>query len=115
MKSTPVQLFLVLFVITLGCKSKFNSSEWNENGVDWQWTNVREKMVDDLVDSDTLIGMDTTQVYQLLGKPEFTTDSSRLFMVREKYTTNIDPDYVKYLNVILLNGKVRRCEVYKTR
>ncbi|RYZ53872.1 MAG: hypothetical protein EOP49_06410 [Sphingobacteriales bacterium] len=83
--------FLILIIWTaLGCKSKFDSAEWNGKGIDWQWTDVREKMVDDLIDSDTLIGMDTAQVYKLLGQPEIATDSSRFFLIREKYTTDID-------------------------
>ena len=33
-------------------------------------TDFREKMVDDLIQSDTLIGMNTEQVVELLGKPK---------------------------------------------
>ena len=115
MKSTLAYLYLIFSVFALGCKHKFAATQWNKNGVDWQWTDVREQMIDDLIESDTLLGMDTVTVYKLLGETEMATDSSRLFMVREKYTTNIDPDYIKYLNVIIDNGKVRKCRVYKTR
>lgn len=115
MKSISLYLYLIFSFLTLGCKSKFDSAKWNEKGVDWQWTDVREKMVDDLISSDTLSGMDTVQLYKLLGEPELVTDSSRMFLVREKYTTNIDPDYIKYLNVTIVNNKVRKCEIHKTR
>lgn len=115
MNSTYILLILIVFSTALGCKSKFDSTEWNEKGVDWQWTDVREKMLDNLIESDTLIGMDTSQLYKLLGQPESVTDSSRFFLVRERYTSNIDPDYIKYLNVIIDGNKVRKCEVYQTK
>lgn len=114
MKTNYIGILIISFYL-LSCKSSFDSTEWNKNDIDWQWTNIRENMVDDLIANDTLIGMDTLQVYHLLGKPEWSTDSSKMFLLREIYTTDIDPVYIKYLNVIFDNNKVRKCEIYKTR
>jgi hypothetical protein len=113
MKSTFLYLFVAFSLFALACKTKFDSEKWNEKGVDWRWTDQREKMIDDLIISDTLIGMDTIQVYRLLGEPDYNTDSSRMFLVREKFTTNIDPDYIKYLNVVIENHKVENAKFTK--
>ena len=63
-------------VFFIGCKNeiKFDSAEWNKNGVDWQITEYREKMVSDLIKSDTLIGLDKISVIEVLGKPEIETE-----------------------------------------
>ena len=90
-------------VFFIGCKNeiKFDSAEWNKNGVDWQITEYREKMVSDLIKSDTLIGLDKISVIEVLGKPEIETEKKLKYLVREKDERNIDPEYIKYLWVIL--------------
>lgn len=95
-------LFSCLFLI-LSCQNEetFNSEKWKERGVDWQLTETREKMVNNLISSDTLIGLAPDQVILLLGEPEFTKEKSLEFLVREKHSWNIDPDYIKYLVIEL--------------
>ncbi|SNR47410.1 hypothetical protein SAMN04488009_2026 [Maribacter sedimenticola] len=105
-------------VFFIGCKNeiKFDSAEWNKNGVDWQITEHREKMVSDLIKSDTLIGLDKISVIEVLGKPEIETEKKLKYLVREKYEWNIDPEYIKYLWVILdENGIATQCYVEKTK
>lgn len=114
MKPKLLFVLCVILMFSTSCKNSFNAAKWNEGGVDWQMSNTREKMVDDLIESDTLIGLDTNQVLTLLGKPEFTDDSTLSFLVREKYSFDIDPDYVKYLNVSIENGLVTHCSIVRT-
>jgi len=63
-----------------------------------------------------LIGLHKDEVIKLLGRSE-KIDSNKLFIfVREKYSTNIDPDYIKYLMVELdENEYVFKTSEYKTR
>lgn len=64
-------------------------------------TDVRERMVDDLFESDTLMGMRIPEVRQLLGEPDREIDDELqyVYLVRERYSTDIDPDYIKVLVV----------------
>jgi len=62
---------LIIILISIGCNSNsdFNSEEWNQKGVDWWMTDVREKMIEDLIQSDTLINLKKKEVIELLGQP----------------------------------------------
>lgn len=93
-------LFLNLLFF-FGCQKEvpFNSEQWKEKGIDWQLTDTREKMVSNLISTDTLIGMESNKIIDLLGEPEFIKEKSLEFLIREKYSWNIDPDYIKYLIV----------------
>jgi len=113
-----IVIWISIMVFFIGCKNeiKFDSAEWNKNGVDWQITEYREKMVSDLIKSDTLIGLDKISVIEVLGKPEIETEKKLKYLVREKYERNIDPEYIKYLWVILdENGIATKCYVEKTK
>lgn len=94
---------LILF---LSCQNDipFNSEKWNEKGIDWQLSDTREKMISDLISSDTLLGMNSDEIIKLLGEPEFEKEKSLEYLIREKYSWNIDPDYIKYL-IIEMNEK----------
>lgn len=64
-------LFLSVGLIALmisACDSyrSFDSNLWKQKKTDWWMDDVREKMVNDLIESDTLIGMNKTQVVGLL-------------------------------------------------
>lgn len=113
-----IVIWISIMVFFIGCKNeiKFDSAEWNKNGVDWQITEHREKMVSDLIKSDTLIGLDKISVIEVLGKPEIETEKKLKYLVREKYEWNIDTEYIKYLWVILdENGIATKCYVEKTK
>lgn len=102
--------------IFISCQNevRFDSEKWNEKGVDWQLAENREKMVSDLITSDTLMGMGTDQIILLLGEPEFKNEKTLEFLIREKHSWNIDPDYIKYLIVeIDGNGKAKNYYVKK--
>ena len=108
-----VYLILPLLLFT-GCSSRqeFNSDKWKSKPVDWWVTDIRESMVDDLVQSDTLIGMNRSEVTELLGDPELNSDGALSFLVREKYSSNIDPDYIKHLYIEFNNGGiVKNCMI----
>lgn len=106
-----INLILILPLL-FGCNldSKFNSEKWKTNSLDWQLSDVRQKMVSDIIGSDTLIGLDEQQVYELLGEPSFKKANQVQYLVREKYMFNIDPEYIEYLNVDFSdNHKVTKC------
>lgn len=88
-----------LLMVSCVHKQKFNSEIWKQEGVDWQITDVREKMVDDLLSSDTLIGLRKEEVVALLGESAHsdTSGNSCKYLIREKYEWNIDPEYTSYL------------------
>lgn len=118
MNDKTYKLSLVALIVSLitscGSGSEFNSTKWQEKGVDWWMTDVRERMVDDLVSSDTLMNMDREQVLKLLGQPTSENDAELTYLVREKYSRDIDPDYITYLKIVFDgNGLVRHCEIEK--
>ncbi len=77
-------------------------------------TDFREKMVDDLIQSDTLIGMNTEQVVELLGKPKSENKTELNYLIREKYGTDIDPEYISNLIIEFdKEGQVRNCRIEK--
>ena len=105
---------IVSLITSCGSGSEFNSAKWKEKGVDWWMTDVRERMVDDLVNSDTLKNMDREQVLKLLGQPTSENDAELTYLVREKYSRDIDPDYIMYLKIELDDdGLVRHYEIEK--
>lgn len=63
MKTIQIILINIITLIWLSCESKheFNSAVWKQKGVDWRLTDVREKMVDDLINSDSLIGLNAPE------------------------------------------------------
>ena len=91
---------------------EFDSNKWKQNGADWWMTDVREKMIDDLIKSDTLISMNEEQIIKLLGQPESTNDGGLKYLIREKYGSNIDPEYISNLKIEFdKNGEANKCKV----
>lgn len=118
MKGKLVLFFLTFLtaIIMLSCNSneEFDSANWKNKAVDWQMTDFREKMVDDLLKSDTLIGMDKNQVIELLGKPESVSKGEIKYLLREKYGLDIDPEYISYLKIEFNEmGQVSNCNIKK--
>ena len=116
MKINQSLLIGLLSIMMLSCdtKQEFNSVEWKKKGLDWWMTDSREKMVDDLIQSDTLIGLTKEKVIVLLGSPESQKDLEMKYLIREKYGTDIDPEYISNLYIYLDNmGHVRSCKVKK--
>lgn len=104
----------LLLMVSCSYNRSFDSEEWKERGIDWQLTENRKEMVTDLVSSDTLIGLNRTQIVELLGEPERSSEQEMRFLIIEKYGWNVDPEYVKYLIVeIAQNGKAVKCYIVK--
>lgn len=109
---------LLSFLMFAACKTdvKFDSEQWNDKAVDWQITDTREKMVADLIKSDTLIGLEKEQIFHLIGKPEFENGNNLSYLVREKYSWNLDPDQILYLVVkVDENGIATQCYLQNTK
>lgn len=95
-----VQIFLIVItIISCSSKNEFNAKKWQQKDTDWSTTDVREKIVDDLIQSDTLIGLNKNEVIELLGQPEKNENLEMQYLVREKYGYNIDPEYISMLNI----------------
>ena len=104
----------VLAVSSCNSKQKFDSDEWKQTGLDWWMTDFREKMVDDLIQNDTLIGMNQEQVIELLGLPEAENKAKLEYLIREKYGSDIDPEYISNLIIEFdEKGQVRNCKIEK--
>ena len=104
----------VLAVSSCNSKQKFDSDEWKQTGLDWWMTDFREKMVDDLIQNDTLIRMNQEQVIELLGLPESENKAKLEYLIREKYGSDIDPEYISNLIIEFdEKGQVRNCKIKK--
>ena len=114
-----ISQFLIIYLTVLAvssCNSKqeFDSDEWKQTGLDWWMTDFREKMVDDLIQNDTLIGMNQEQVIELLGLPESENKAKLEYLIREKYGSDIDPEYISNLIIEFdEKGQVRNCKIEK--
>lgn len=100
----------------MSCNSKheFDSIEWKKKGIDWWMTDFREKMIEDLIEGDTLIGLNQEQVLELLGPTKDQNDTEMIYLIREKYGLDIDPEYISNLHLKLdMAGRVIKCEVKK--
>ena len=104
----------VLAVSSCNSKQEFDSDEWKQTGLDWWITDFREKMVDDLIQNDTLIGMNQEQVIELLGLPESENKAKLEYLIREKYRSDINPEYISNLIIEFdEKGQVRNCKIEK--
>lgn len=104
----------ILIISSCNMNHEFDSYKWKQKGVDWWMTDVREKMVDDLIQSDALKGMDEEQVINLLGQPESKNSGKLEYLIREKYGTDIDPEYISNLIIEFdINRKVSNYKVKK--
>ena len=104
----------VLAVSSCNSKQEFDSDEWKQTGLDWWITDFREKMVDDLIQNDTLIRMNQEQVIELLGLPESENKAKLEYLIREKYRSDIDPEYISNLIIEFdEKGQVRNCKIEK--
>jgi hypothetical protein len=99
-------LFFALIALLLTCCSrqqKFDAALWQQKGLDWWMTDVRESMVDDLLTSDTLSGMSKRQVIILLGEADEIKTDTFVYHVREKHERDIDPVYISRLIIVFDN------------
>lgn len=104
----------IVYRIVWDENEKFDSETWKQKEVDWWATDFREKMVKDLIKSDTLIGLDQSEIIELLGNPDSQSGATGEieYVVREKYSWDIDPDYISYLVIELDSNKIAiECEL----
>ena len=105
---------MVLIISSCDSRQNFDSDKWKQKGVDWWATDFREKMVDDLIHSDTLIGMNRKEVIELLGQPKAEKERKLEYLIREKFGTDIDPEYISNLQIEFDNkGYVLKCKIQK--
>jgi hypothetical protein len=96
--------FLFLFVLTftiISCDKKFEKTGWNYTGVDTgdplEYPN-RDEMVNDLLKNHRIKGLNTKQVFNLLGETEI--KNSRIsYEILTDFGWDIDPIHTKYLEI----------------
>jgi len=105
-------LILVVAGSLYGCSqnSKFESSVWKSKPTDHYALDYREKMVGNLLNSGILNNKTKEDVVKLLGDNEWGSKTLDTFtyLVREKYSFDIDPDYIKTLHIIFENDVVKK-------
>ncbi|GAB5551776.1 MAG: hypothetical protein Sapg2KO_13670 [Saprospiraceae bacterium] len=109
-----LSLIILSTIISCSTKKEFNSDEWINATGESLITDVREVMVEDIIESDLLIDKNRSDIEVLLGTEYYQTDSTMGYLVREKYGWNIDPIYIKYLNITIDdNGVARQVNIKK--
>jgi hypothetical protein len=109
---TIVPILFLLAGIIAGCSNEmaFDREKWLV--VDDLMYPYRERMVADLLKRYPLKGLTYSQVVDLLGKPEGGEPLYPFYTIRVEYGTNIDPVYVKNLELSLdASAKVVECGV----
>lgn len=99
-------LYLLIFCVAfVSCHEKieFSKDGWNKK-VDTFYTD-RIKMVDDLIQNHLSNDLCFNEIEQLLGTPEEIMNVGKMvkihYEVQTKYGSNIDPDWIKYLEIKL--------------
>ena len=81
-KTSRLTLFSIListyFLNYCSSKNEFDSVKWRTKDIDWWMGDTREKMVDDIINSDTLKGIDSTKLFKLLGEPDIKENRYKL-------------------------------------
>ncbi|MBI2729787.1 MAG: hypothetical protein HYX40_03390 [Sphingobacteriales bacterium] len=101
-------LLLLLFTALLSCQNqiKFESTKWKTKEYPEAPPQNRKKMFKDLITNYKLIGVSKNDLVNLLGEPDYPTDSIMLYLIDEDYGTDIDPIYTKYLSFQLNSDSV---------
>ncbi|MGB1039445.1 MAG: hypothetical protein ACPGVD_01080 [Flavobacteriales bacterium] len=112
------RIFWILLLVLLGisCSNDipFDSDKWKQKGMEWQVTEIRQNMLQDLLKSDTLLRKNREEVIKILGTPRNTDSTSFEYLVIEKYERDIDPEHYQYLIIEFdSNGKSHKCSTAK--
>ena len=114
MKKLVFLSLLILFNCKSNSNSHFDSKIWETEFGEIFITYFREKMIPDILESDTFINLSYKEIIDLLGDPEREKEFEMEYLIREKYEWNIDPEYISYLKLHLDSGKkVVKCEILK--
>ncbi len=102
-----IHILLLLSIIFLSCQSheKFDKAKWQTRDDPAFPPQARKTMLKDLQSSYKLEGMSSSQIFELLGEPDYKNDSSITYIVEEKYGADIDPVYTKTLELRLSGDK----------
>ncbi len=110
--------FIIILFALFSCnqdrQKSFSQDDWTlrEDGF---YLN-RQYVVNDLLNNHLKEGMTYTEIISLLGKPDYQsleTDSMIHYEILEKYSLNIDPDEIRYLDIklgkdsLLIRAEVR--------
>lgn len=101
--ATPVFYIGFLFIWFFASSSyetqEFNKENWTEN------RDSRYVYVDDLIDSEKLIGLTSSELKSVLGEADYEDDSTMSFYIgySPKHFLNMYPDW---LETDLIDGKV---------
>lgn len=113
---------LIIFM-AISCDKKFNSDEWKNTNLTSldnviNKNNNRNLMINDLVESKLLVGKNSKEVKNLLGTPDFKDTLKRTFSYEtfEDFGTDIDPKYLKGLDVIFNKDSiVTEAKIYEIK
>ncbi|MCH2032318.1 MAG: hypothetical protein MK202_02265 [Tenacibaculum sp.] len=108
------KLLFLTVVILMSCYNhqKFDSELWKKSGGENITSDIRLKMVKDLIESKVLIHKSEFEIIEIIGSPtklkEIQNDSTKYFQVQEVYSWNIDPDYMTFLKIIFNKDKTAK-------
>ena len=102
--------FSILCIILISCESetKFDKFGWSKKSDLNSFPN-REKMLNDLMKNYKIKGLKYSEIIDLLGEPEIRTTSdsfSAVYNIETEYGNDIDPIYVKELEISLNKDSV---------
>jgi hypothetical protein len=98
---------LLMFFASCQSSGRFTSEKWKEQSSDPVFPNTyRKAMVDDLIKSDTLIGLDSAEVFRLLGPADYVGYGGCSYRVEVLYGADIDPMRQTLLDIRFSNGRV---------
>ncbi|SKA09242.1 hypothetical protein [Sediminibacterium ginsengisoli] len=97
--------FLIVSLVCLfSCQRKYEKEKWATKE-DFGPPAARKAMLKDLLANYNLKGKTTAEILNLLGSPDFKTDTVIAYKVVEDYGSDIDPVYTKTL-VLKLGGSI---------
>jgi len=100
-------LFLFIVVGFISCQSqkKFDPIQWRTVEDPAFPPQSRKAMLKDLLDNYKLKSMSQSQVFNLLGEPDYSSDSAIIYKIVEDYGSDTDPVYTKTLDITLNKDK----------
>ncbi len=109
--STPLiyigLIFLWITIATYYPQRDFNQDKWIKD------KETRYEYADDLVDNKKLIGQTKAQILELLGEPDYETETTITYYIgfSSRHFIRIDPDWLK---VELKNGKAINAWIFNS-
>lgn len=100
-------IFIWISIETYYPEKDFDQVKWNEN------VEKRYEYADDLVDNEKLIGLTRQEIKEMLGEPEYETESSMTYYIgfSPRHFFGIDPDY---LEIDFKDGKAHETRIYNS-